>query len=308
MAAVHVLRPISKAWLPWAAFAAVSLIWGSTWLAHKWALEDLTPIGLLVARFMIAAPICLAIGLMRGESWPARSHLPALLIAGFMLTGACNVMTAWSLGFLPSGVGAIFQAPIPVWMALLAIRSDPLSKAGWLAVLLGLCGVGVVMWPSEKVYLPIFPSVVCVLVAIIWAWASLFQRARVHSGGLFINAGVQMTQGALLGLIAIAFGVPFSTHGQVGTDAMLAALYLAVFGSCIAFASYIYLTQVWHPARASSFSYLNPVVAVLLGVWLGAEVITQQIGIGLLLILASVLTLQIAARRTAASEQFKINP
>lgn len=302
MAAVHVLRPISSAWLPWAAFAAVSLIWGSTWLTHKWALADLTPIGLLVARLLIAAPVCLAIGLMRGEAWPVRRHLPALLIAGFILTGACNVITSWSLAFLPSGVGAILQAPIPVWMALLAIRSDPLSKTGWLAVVLGLCGVSVVMWPSDKVHLPVLASVACVLTAMVWAWASLFQRARVHSGGLFINAGIQMTQGALLGLLAVGFGVPFSTHGHVSAEAMFAVLYLAVFGSCIAFASYIYLTQVWHPARATSFSYLNPVVAVLLGVWLGSELITQQIVIGLLLILASVLTLQFAARRSRVDE------
>ena len=231
-----------------------------------------------------------------------RRHLPALLIAGFILTGACNVITSWSLAFLPSGVGAILQAPIPVWMALLAIRSDPLSKTGWLAVVLGLCGVSVVMWPSDKVHLPVLASVACVLTAMVWAWASLFQRARVHSGGLFINAGIQMTQGALLGLLAVGFGVPFSTHGHVSAEAMFAVLYLAVFGSCIAFASYIYLTQVWHPARATSFSYLNPVVAVLLGVWLGSELITQQIVIGLLLILASVLTLQFAARRSRVDE------
>jgi drug/metabolite transporter (DMT)-like permease len=289
--------PIAKAWLPWAAFTAVSLIWGSTWLAHKWALADLTPTGLLIVRLAIAAPLCLFIGLMRGEAWPARAHLPALLIAGFVLTGACNVATSWSLGYLPSGVGAILQAPIPVWMALLALRTDPLSKAGWLAVLLGLCGVCAVMWPSERVHLPVFASVVCVLAAVAWAYASLFQRARVHSGGLFINAGIQMTQGALLGLLTFAFGMPISTHGEIGLDAMLAVLYLAVFGSCIAFASYIYLTQVWHPARATSFSYLNPVVAVLLGVWLGSEVLTQQMIFGLGLILASVLTLQVAAGR-----------
>ena len=297
MAAAHVLRPITKEWMPWAAFAAVSLIWGSTWLTHKWALADLTPVGLLIARLSIAGPLCLAIGLLRREAWPTRAELPFLLMAGFVLTGACNVATSWSLGFLPSGVGAILQAPIPVWMALLAFRSDPLSPAGWLAVLLGLCGVSVVMWPSEKVHLPVLASVICVSAAIMWACASLFQRARVHSGGLFINAGIQMSQGALLGAVALSFGVPFSTHGQVGTDAMLAVLYLAVFGSCIAFASYIYLTQVWHPARATSFSYLNPVVAVLLGVWLGSELVTQQMVIGLLLILASVLTLQVTADR-----------
>jgi drug/metabolite transporter (DMT)-like permease len=290
----------APAWLPWLTFAAVSIIWGSTWLAHKWALADLTPIGLLAARLAFAGPLCLLIGILRAEAWPASRELPAILLAGLILTGVANVATSWSLNYLPSGIGAILQAPIPVWMALMAFRSDPLSALGWCAVLLGLLGVTVVMWPGERVHFPVLASIVCAAAALAWAWASLFQRARVRSGGLFINAGLQMTQGAIVGAVLIGFGLPWQNSGKISLEAVLAVAYLVVFGSCIAFASFVYLTKVWHPARATSFSYLNPMIAVLLGVWIGQEVFTNQHAVGLVLILASVMTLQLAARSKAA--------
>ena len=103
--------------LPWFAFAAISFIWGSTWLAHKWALDAFTPAGLSTLRFCMAGALCLLIGRLRGESWPLRRQLPTLLMCGLILTGLANVLTAWSLTQLPSGVGAVLQSPIPVWMA-----------------------------------------------------------------------------------------------------------------------------------------------------------------------------------------------
>jgi drug/metabolite transporter (DMT)-like permease len=144
---------------------------------------------------------------------------------------------------------------------------------------------------------------VCVFAAVTWAWASLYQRARVNTGGLFTNVGLQMTQGGLIGLMLLVTGVPWSTHAEphVGLEAVYATLFLVVFGSCIAFASFVYLTKVWHPARASSFSYLNPVVAVLIGAWLGNELLTWRIASGLALILASVFALQWAAREKRAA-------
>ena len=292
--------PGSHGWLPWAAFAAISLIWGSTWLAHKWALADFTPVGLLTVRLLMASVACFALGRIRRESFPDRAQLKPILLAGLILTGFANVATAWSLTHIPSGVGAVLQAPIPVWMALFSLRTDPLSKIGWLAAVLGLVGVALVSIPENSGgTFSVLPSLVCIFAAASWSWASLYQRKYVSSGGLLTNASLQMLQGGLLGALMLGLGFPATTHGSVSPTAWYAVAYLVGFGSCIAFAAYLYLTQVWHPARAGSFSYLNPVVAVGLGAWIGGEPLSWRIAIGLAVILLAVAVLQYATIRVA---------
>jgi len=282
----------SRRFLPWLAFAAISFIWGSTWLAHKWALADFTPAGLATLRFSIAGVACLLIGRLRGEAWPKRSELKHLLLAGLILTGLANVLTAWTLLSIPSGVGAVLQAPIPVWLALMSMRSDPLGKRAWAAVVVGFLGVALVMWPSQKLTLDPLVASVCVLTAAAWSWASMHQRKHVTQGGLFTNAGLQMSQAGLLGLLLTPLFFGYTHHHGVSAPALAAIAYLVIFGSIIAFASYLYLTRVWHPARAGSFAYLNPVIALGLGAWLGGEPLNAKLVFGMCVILVAVALLQ----------------
>lgn len=277
---------------PWFAFAAISLIWGSTWLVHVYALVDFTPLGLATVRFLMAGVICLAIGLRRGEIGPDRKQLPKLLIAGLILLGGANVITAWTLKYIPSGVGAVLQSPIPLWMALLSMRREPLSKWGWIAAVLGLTGVALVLWPGGRLNLNLWIAAICASTCVVWAWAALYQRRHVTSGGMFVNTGLQMLVSGMVGLLITPLSTGFMVHGAVGTDALLALAYLTIFGSIIAFSSFIYLTKVWHPARAGSFAYLNPLVAVWLGVTLNQEPITLKLIVGMMVILCSVALLQ----------------
>jgi drug/metabolite transporter (DMT)-like permease len=288
--------------LPWLAFTACCLIWGSTWMAHKWALVDFTPLGLSSVRFLCAGVLCLLIARLSGERFVHREHLPSLLLAGLIMVGAANVVSAWTLLYIPSGVGAVLQAPIPVWMALLTLRSEPLKPSGWLAVVLGFVGVTLVMWPQQTGSIPWFPALVCALVSVAWSWASLLQRARVRSGGLFANAGVQMLFSGLIGSSLTPWLGGF-THGDgpISTQAWSALIYLILAGSCIAFASYLYLVRVWHPARAGSFSYITPMIAVLLGWRVGHEPLGAHLLAGMAVILVAVAVLQWATRQTSGS-------
>lgn len=288
--------------LPWLAFAAISLIWGSTWLVHVYALADFTPLGLATTRFALAGVLCLAIGLYRGEQGCERRELPKLLLSGLILLGLANVLTAWTLTWIPSGVGAVLQAPIPVWMALLTLRREPLGKAGLAATVLGLGGVALVMWPDERVDLALLPALVCVGSALMWSWAALYQRRHVRSGGMFINTGLQMLASAMVGALLLPFFGGVTVDGSISREAWAALAYLTLFGSLIAFSAFLYLTRVWHPARAGSFSYLNPLVAMLLGVTLNNEPVTVKLVIGMGVILCSVALLQwVAVRRARAS-------
>jgi drug/metabolite transporter (DMT)-like permease len=287
--------------LPWVAFVAISLIWGSTWLAHKWALADFSPMGLGTLRFVIAGGACLLMGRLFKEQWPAATELPVLLLTGLMLTGVANVVTAWTLLHIPSGIGAVLQSPIPIWLALFAWSSDPLSRRGWCAVALGFAGVMLVVWPEGKHSVPMMPALICASTAALWAYASMQQRARVKSGGLYTNVGLCMLTSSLFGMVLTPFMGGYVVSAELSWQAMLAAAYLVVFGSVIAYASYIYLTRVWHPARAGSFSYLNPIVAVLLGFYLGGERMNARMVLGMAVILVSVWVLNQATRKPAST-------
>lgn len=285
--------------LPWLAFAAISLIWGSTWLVHVHALADFTPLGLATTRFALAGVLCLAIGLYRGEQGCDRRQLPKLLLSGLILLGLANVLTAWTLQWIPSGVGAVLQSPIPVWMALLTWRRESLGLSGLAAAVLGLAGVAVVLWPEQGVDLAVFPATVCVCSALMWSWAALYQRRHVNSGGMFVNTGMQMLASALLGGLLLPFLGGPTVDGSISAEAWAALAYLTIFGSLIAFSAFLYLTRVWHPARAGSFSYLNPLIAVLLGVTLNNEPLTTKLIIGMAIILLGVGLLQWVAVRRA---------
>lgn len=289
--------------MPYLAFAACCLIWGSTWIAHKWALVDFTPMGLASIRFFCAGLLCLLIARLRGEDFVRRAQLPHLLLAGLVMTGIANVLTAWALQYIPSGVGAVLQAPIPVWMALMSLRREPLRPLGWLAVLFGFVGVGLVMWPEHNSHLDPIAASVCVLTAAAWSAASLYQRAHLHGGGLFANAGTQMLFSGTLGLLLTrSFTHPHAAG--ISIQAWIALAYLIIAGSCIAFASYLYLSRVWHPARAGSFAYVNPVIAVLLGWLLGGEALGARLIAGMAVVLAAVGVLQLATHKpiVAAAE------
>lgn len=284
--------------LPWLAFAACTLIWGSTWLAHKWALLDLTPMGLASLRFTSAGLLCLIVARLSGERFVRRAELPSLLLAGVLLAGAANVITAWSLQYIPSGVGAVLQAPIPVWLALLSWRSDPMRPLGWMAVSIGFAGVALVVWKGGGGAIDPLAALVCAATPLAWSWGSLHQRAKVRSGGLYANAGTQMLFSGLLCVALTGVFGHYTQHGEVGARAWAAAGWLIVGGSCIAFASYQYLTRVWHPARAGSFAYLNPLIAVLLGWALGGEALGIQLIVGMGVVLVSVAVLQMATRKS----------
>jgi drug/metabolite transporter (DMT)-like permease len=282
--------------LPWLAFVACCLIWGSTWLAHKWALVDFTPIGLATLRFLCAGVLCLGLARFNGERFARREDLPVLLFSGLIMVGLANVVTAWTLLHIPSGVGAVLQAPIPVWMALLTLRTDPLRPSGWLAVFLGFLGVALVMWPEQTGAIDPVAAVVCALMGAGWSWASLLHRRRVRSGGLFANAGLQMLLSGALGVLLTPLLGGYTHGAGVSPQAWMALGYLIIAGSCIAFASYLYLAQVWHPARAGSFSYVTPAIAVLLGWIFGREALGAHLLAGLWIILLAVAVLQWATR------------
>ncbi|WP_183085132.1 EamA family transporter [Trinickia fusca] len=275
--------------LAWLAYATVSVVWGSTFLAIAWAIDSFTPFGLSAVRFIPAALIALAIGRLRREPWPAWREVPRLASVGVLLLTVCMALIAWAEARVASGVTAVMAGVIPLLLALMARQS--LAMRGWLGLALGFLGVALLMWPSAGS--PDFAGCAALaLSTVIWSWATLLGGKKASSAGHFTQVGIEMASAGALSLV-IANATGGTTHAPVSHAALLALGYLIVFGSIAAYSAYIYLTKTWPAARVGTYAFCNPVVAVALGCGLRGEPFRPAMGAALALILAGVALLQV---------------
>ena len=282
--------------LGWLAYVTVSVVWGSTYLGIAVALRSFTPWGLVGLRFAIASVLCLTLGRLRSEPWPARGVVPHLAVSGAVLLGVCNTLVTWAELHISSGLTAVLAALVPVFLALQTLRSEPLGARGWAGALLGFAGVVVLMAPERSERSSLAGSAAVVLSTALWAWATLYLRKNVSGGGPLTNAGIQMLVAAGIGVAAAPATGGF-LRAPVAGGALLALLYLAIVGSCLAFTAFGYLTHAWPATRAGTYAYLNPMVAVVLGAVVLDEPFGPRLVLGMFVILAGVALIQFGRRK-----------
>ena len=259
-----------------AAFAAVYVIWGSTYLAMRFADESLPPFLMAGTRFLIAGALLYGWLRLRGAARPTRANWRAALIVGVLLLVAGNGMVAWSELVLPSSLAALLISTVPIWMALLDwLRPGGRrpSPAVLLGLALGFAGVVLLIGPdalaahARQGSPSGFILLVVPLAALSWAAGSLYSRSAKMPAHPLLGSGMEMLLGgALLLVLAVVTGEPAQLHLQtVSSRSLLAVAYLIVFGSLVGFTCYIWLLRVTTPARAGTYAYVNPVVAVFLG-------------------------------------------
>ena len=281
--------------LPWIAYAVCAVVWGSTYFAIAVALESFPPYGMVAVRFGVASVLTLTIGRLFREPWPSRKELPHLALVGILLLGICNALIVWSETRVSSGVAAVLAALTPAWFGILTARTEPLGGRGWIGTGLGLAGVVLLVGPGTEGGVNLGGVGAILLATVLWAVGTLHHRRHVHGGGALTNAGLEMLAAALLGAVLAPFGGGF-VRGVVTPKALLAIGYLAVFGSCIAYTAHIYLSKAWSPARAGTYAYLNPVIAVLLGAAFLEEAFNPRMALGMAVVLAGVALVQYRSR------------
>lgn len=277
--------------LPWVAYAVCAVVWGSTYFAIAIALESFPPYGMVAVRFGFASVLTLALGRLIREPWPSRSELPHLALVGVLLLGICNALIVWSETRVSSGVAAVLAALTPAWFGVLTARTEPLGIRGWVGTALGLGGVVLLVGPGTTGGVDLAGVTAILLATALWAVGTLHHRRHVKGGGALTNAGLEMLAAAAFGTLFALFGGGF-VSGPVTTKALLAISYLAVFGSCLAYTAHLYLSKAWSPARAGTYAYLNPVIAVLLGAAFLGEAFNARMGLGMVVILAGVALVQ----------------
>lgn len=278
--------------LAWLAYFTVAVVWGSTYFAIALGLGSFTPYGLVAARFSLASVLALAVGRVRREPWPSRREMGHLMIVGALLLGGSNALISWAELQVSSGLAAVLAALVPLWLAVFSAAKDPLGPKGWAGLLLGLAGVCVLVWPSGDARVPAGGLAALVAAPFIWSWGTLHGKRFVHGGGLLTNVGIQMATAAVIGLTVAPLTGGF-LRGPLTHKALGAAVYLALFGSMLAFSAYIYLAKAWPPAKMGTYAYLNPLVAVLLGSLLLHEPFGRREALGMAIILGAVALVQL---------------
>ena len=291
-------------WRLLAAYAAVYLIWGSTYLGIRFAVETIPPLLMAGSRFVVAGSVLYGVLRLRGVPPPSRRQWGGAVAVGLLLIAIGNGAVSWAEQVIPSSIAALLVATVPLWIALLeALRARrwPPARA-WVGIALGVVGVAVLVgepegWEGDAAALVAALAVV----GAGWAWAagSVLSRAVARPGSALLAASMHMLAGGVALVVAgVAVGERVSVS-SVSAVSALAWAYLVVLGSLVAFTAYVWLLQVDSPTRVATYAYVNPLIAVLLGWALAAEPLTPRVAVAGAAVVAAV-ALILRVRRTPA--------
>lgn len=282
------------------ALASVYVIWGSTYIGIRFALEGGWSPLLAVSggRMLIAGGLLYAVLRLRGVAGPTRAQWPTLLVLGALMMLMGNGLVVLAERTVSSGLAAIAVASMPLWMGLFgAMVGRHPTRGEWVGIAIGFLGV---LWLNAGSSISASPSglVMLLIAPIAWAFGSVWSRGR-DLPSPFMSAAAQMLAGGVM-LVAVGLATGERWPAAPTAHGTAALLYLAVFGSVIGFGAYVWLLDHVRPALAGSYAYVNPPIAVLFGAWLGGEQFTVHDLGAMAVILAGVVAISIARTRGGA--------
>lgn len=288
------------------AFAIVYVIWGSTFLAILFAIQTLPPFLMASARFLVAGSLLYAWSrFVNGAAAPSSANWRATAIVGALLLLGGNGLLVWSEQRLPSGVAALLVGTVPCFMVLIDWLRPGGSRPTGLVVaglLLGLLGLAWLVGPDRLLgggRADLIGAIVVVLGSFSWALGSVYSRHAATPPSPFLSTAMQMLSGgAALLVLSVSLGEPWAFDASaVSLRSVLGLLYLIVLGSIVAFSAYIWLLRVSTPTRVSTYAYVNPVIAVILGWALAGEALTTRMLIAAAVIVSGVALITLAPKR-----------
>lgn len=283
-----------------AAFAAVYIFWGSTYLAVKIGIQTLPPFLMAGTRFAVAGAILYAWArFSKGYVKPERVHWKTAFIVGTFLLLGGNGSVVLASQYLPSSLTALLVATEPLWIVLLSWLWLGNGRPNWkvtLGLLVGFVGVYFLIAGKSSIggaegYSQLIGVVVILAGALSWAVGSIYGLKAPTVESSILNAGMQMLAGSItLFLVALIRGEHLTFDpAAVSSTSLFAIIYLIVFGSLIGFTAYSWLLKNAQPAMVSTYAYVNPVIAVILGWSIAGESMTAQMLIGAFIIVTSVI-------------------
>ena len=287
------------AWKTLLAFAIIYFVWGSTFLAIRVGVYEVPPFLFAAMRFLVAGLVLYAWMIAKGARSPGKGQWFSVLLIALLIFVFDYGLLFWAEQRVPSGIAAVMLATIPVFMALseiILLRTQRLTVRLTVALLIGICGVAVLM--SHTLNLGGAPidakgAVALIFASMSWSVASALTRKLPLPSSKIMSSGAQMLAGGVLLTIAAGMLGEFRTFhpAAVSRGVWFSLVYLIVAGSIIGFTAYLWLLHHESPTKVGTYAYVNPVVAVLIGYFLGGEPLGVRTILGTLFVLISVVVI-----------------
>lgn len=287
------------------AFAAIYLLWGSTYLAIRYAIESIPPFIMAGSRFVIAGVLLYVGSRLTGAERPSRAAWVASAVTGVLMLAIGNGAVTWSETRIPSGLAALLVASAALWMVLLEFLRRNGTRPTRMVILglaLGFGGLALLVGPaalSAARDVDVLASLVLLIASLSWAAGSVYSRLLPRPKSAITASGMQMLAG---GLALYLVGAMNGELGRVDLSAVtmrsgLSVGYLIVFGSLIGYTAYAWLLRVCTPAAVATYAYVNPMVAMLLGWLIADEAFGTRMVVAAAIILSGVALINRASRR-----------
>jgi drug/metabolite transporter (DMT)-like permease len=281
----------------WIALLAVYIVWGSTYLAIRFAVETIPPFLSAGMRFLVSGAILLIWRRAAGDAMPTPRQWRSTAIVGILLLLGGNGILSFAEQVIPSGIAALLVGTAPLWLVLLeALRREGVkpSLAAILGLVIGFGGIFLLIGPAEILNgAPQFDMLgigAVIVASFLWSLGSIYSRSADLPGSSLMSTGAEMLTGSLA-IFAVSGLTGEWSHfnfSAVAPHSWLGLAYLITFGSLIGFVSYGWLLKNAPVSLVATYAYVNPLVAVFLGAWLAGEVLNARILVAALIIIGSV--------------------
>lgn len=294
------------------AFAIVYIVWGSTYFFIQQAIHDFPPFVLGVIRFLIAGTLMMLWCILSGENVFEREKIKHAIVGGILMLFLGNGAVIWVEQTLPSAIVAIIVSSAPIWFVLL---DRPLwaenfkSKAALLGLIIGFAGVILlfgerIITGGEAIEISFSTMIILIAGSLAWAGGSLYSKYYSSTGSAAVNTTWQMMAAGIAFIPGSFLHNEWQTiqWSEISSTAWFALAYLVLMGSIAGFSAYVWLLRERPATQVSTYAYVNPVVAVILGVFLANETVSTTQVIGLAIILLSVLLINLNKYRNSTVE------
>lgn len=286
------------------ALGVVYIVWGSTYLGVKYAIEVLPPMLVSCTRFLIGGVLLFLFTLLRGDKFPSMKHIRNAAFIGVLLSGVGNCAVAYALQFMASGLVALLVATLPAWMILLDFLFFSKKKPtfiGSTGLLLGLVGMAFLLNPAQHIEhreIAIFPALVVFGGSVAWAFGSL-KSPYLSLPKSLQSTSIQMIVGGCFSLIMSFIFEKNQLHAlqSMTHQTYFAMIYLVIVGSYVGYTAYVWLINNAPPQLTATYAYINPVVAIFLGWLFLNERLTSRTLVASAIILAGVALMTLGRRR-----------
>jgi drug/metabolite transporter (DMT)-like permease len=275
---------------------AVCFFWGSTYLAIRVGVQDSPPLLFAGIRFIIAGALMLSFCKLKGYALPReKPHITNMAITGLLMLLCGNGLVVFAEQWVSSGIASLIIATVPLFMAIIEfffLRTVKMDMKAISGLLLGFGGVAyLVLGNSETAAIDLKGLVVLMLASLFWAAGSVYSKLIKFKGHIFANIGTQMFAGGI-GLVLVSLIKGEFSELHFTQNSLLALLYLIVFGSFVGYSCYIYILQKWPAAKAGTYAYVNPIVAIMLGALLLREQISISVVVSMVVVILGIILVQ----------------